>query len=358
MRERLGNETKGENVFFDNMTINHYTGPLTETTDYNPWGLTMKMLSSKAFGKIENKYKHNGYEQNETFDLNLYESFYRTHDPQLGRFWQVDPKPTDFESLYAAMGNNPIAYNDILGDSIPFRFLDQNNNLFANFQKEVPALIQKMFNEEYGVTVGYNSETGMLYMTGNFETTNKISPTARKKIIKALTDTRSGKKAKKKYGVIYVGHKGMKSDVGEDVDPALTSKRVIRTGGEDVYINLDAYNDDLTPKGYDFSGLTKFGYSPRAYNLARHFEHEWFGHSVGGRRFDGNHRKPGKVEYWPNLFREEMGLPIRLNYGAVTPGGNTAIIFGERGSDVNKLLKLLYESKGEAVPHVLIRIVR
>jgi RHS repeat-associated protein len=100
------------------MTINHYTGPLTETNDYTPWGLITKMLSSKAFGKIENKYKYNGYEQNETFDLNLYESFYRTHDPQLGRFWQVDPKPTDFESLYAAMGNNPCRNFDILGDSI------------------------------------------------------------------------------------------------------------------------------------------------------------------------------------------------------------------------------------------------
>jgi hypothetical protein len=46
MRERLGNETKGENIFFDNMTINHYTGPLTETNDYTPWGLITKMLSS------------------------------------------------------------------------------------------------------------------------------------------------------------------------------------------------------------------------------------------------------------------------------------------------------------------------
>ncbi|MBS1632570.1 MAG: hypothetical protein JST10_08355 [Bacteroidetes bacterium] len=79
----------------------------------------MSGISSKALnGVAENKIKYNGYENNTDFDLNLNESFYRTHDPQIGRFLQLDPKPTDFESLYAAMGNNPIRNIDILGDSI------------------------------------------------------------------------------------------------------------------------------------------------------------------------------------------------------------------------------------------------
>jgi RHS repeat-associated protein len=78
------------------------------------------MISSKAlsFGGAENKKKYQNYEFNSDFDLNLYESFYRTHDPQLGRFWQIDPKPTHFESLYAAMGNNPIKNFDFLGDTV------------------------------------------------------------------------------------------------------------------------------------------------------------------------------------------------------------------------------------------------
>lgn len=114
----LSNQTVNANVFFDNLVVQHRTGPLSETTDYTAWGLDMKMIGSKAFGRLENKRKYNGYEENKTFDINLYESFYRSHDPQLGRFWQIDPKPTDFESLYAAMGNNPIKNIDILGDSI------------------------------------------------------------------------------------------------------------------------------------------------------------------------------------------------------------------------------------------------
>jgi RHS repeat-associated protein len=78
----------------------------------------MAGISNKAAGKSENKKsKYNGYEINTDFDINLYESFYRTHDPQIGRFWQLDPRPNERVSLYSAMGNNPISLNDLLGDT-------------------------------------------------------------------------------------------------------------------------------------------------------------------------------------------------------------------------------------------------
>jgi len=112
------NESKFD-VFFDNLQVVHTRGPILEETHYYPFGLTMAGISSKALNSApENKKKYQGYEYNTEFDLNLYETFYRSHDPQIGRFLQLDPKPTDFESLYAAMGNNPIRNIDILGDSI------------------------------------------------------------------------------------------------------------------------------------------------------------------------------------------------------------------------------------------------
>lgn len=74
-------------------------------------------ISSKAFGRLENKVKFNGYEENKTFDLNWLESFYRTYDPQLGRFWQLDPVEKSWESPYAAYSNNPVLRVDPMGSS-------------------------------------------------------------------------------------------------------------------------------------------------------------------------------------------------------------------------------------------------
>jgi RHS repeat-associated protein len=110
------NETDVD-VFFDNVQVKHVRSSLLSEDHYYPFGLKMDGISSRAAGSMENKRKWNvGSELNTDLDINLYETFYRSLDPQVGRFWQVDPKPTEYESPYVSMGDNPISNVDPKGD--------------------------------------------------------------------------------------------------------------------------------------------------------------------------------------------------------------------------------------------------
>jgi len=78
----------------------------------------MAGISSKTAVGLENKKKYNGIEFDNDLDINTYEAFYRNLDPQIGRWWQIDPKIEDMElwSPYVSNYNNPIINSDPLGD--------------------------------------------------------------------------------------------------------------------------------------------------------------------------------------------------------------------------------------------------
>jgi RHS repeat-associated protein len=67
---------------------------------------------------VPNNYKFNGIEEQDELGLNVYQAFFRTMDPTIGRWWQIDPKVDNYYSQtpYNAMGNNPVNITDPLGD--------------------------------------------------------------------------------------------------------------------------------------------------------------------------------------------------------------------------------------------------
>jgi RHS repeat-associated protein len=115
----VSNETPNIDVFFDNLQVTHIRGAILEETHYYPFGLTMAGISSKALNSApENRYKFNsGTELNSSFDINLYETVFRSYDAQIGRFHQIDPlsETSDNWSPYAFVQNNPLLYSDPMG---------------------------------------------------------------------------------------------------------------------------------------------------------------------------------------------------------------------------------------------------
>jgi RHS repeat-associated protein len=124
----VSNETPNVDVFFDNLQVTHVRGPLLEETHYYPFGLTMAGISSKAAGKMENKNdKFQGQPLDDDLGLNWYGFKYRNHDPQIGRFIEIDPLANDYvhNSTYAFSENKVTAHVELEGlESVPFGLKD------------------------------------------------------------------------------------------------------------------------------------------------------------------------------------------------------------------------------------------
>lgn len=96
-----------------------------QINNFYPYGMAMygtwNDLNASVTGADKNHFLYNGMERFDDLDLDLDFTTFRTYDPSIGRWYQVDPKATILPNFtpYNSMANNPISFNDPNGD-LPF----------------------------------------------------------------------------------------------------------------------------------------------------------------------------------------------------------------------------------------------
>lgn len=235
-------------------SLKRFTGLDFQSFRYYPFGLVIQGISGKTlgFGGAENKKKYNGIEKEIDLSIEIYDAQLRELDGQIGRWWEVDPKPNEFESPYAAMGNNPILRTDPLGDT-------------AIYYNSVGKEIYRIKDGSKRIALSIVSDKNM----GAFN--KAIKDGAMVKELKGLGTTYDTKAFSKfftvngkKFKANYIGNtslEGAKSVMvnGKKVDPnslkaEATANLVLKDGTVTVGVNPATTNNSMTGADPDKPG--------------------------------------------------------------------------------------------------------
>ena len=88
--------------------IDYYNADVVTANDYYPFGMIMPGRKYEQTPGKSYRYSINGQEKEKELNENITTALYWEYDSRIGRRWNVDPVFKEYESPYAAFGNNPI----------------------------------------------------------------------------------------------------------------------------------------------------------------------------------------------------------------------------------------------------------
>ncbi|MFD2033701.1 glycoside hydrolase family protein [Belliella marina] len=111
-------------VFFDDFKVTHTNTPIVQKDDYYPFGMTFNSYARPS--SISQNWKFQGQEHIDDFGLNWDSFKWRNHQPDLGRFFNVDPLADkySYQSPYNFSENQVVAHRELEGlEKIHFQYV-------------------------------------------------------------------------------------------------------------------------------------------------------------------------------------------------------------------------------------------
>ena len=243
-------------------------------------------LDLQSLGNTEeHRFQYNSVEKNESFGLHWNETFYRTYDMQLGRWNAVDSKPTYSQTTYMGMGNNPLLYSDVLGDTIRYDDAGYDDIVLpGSWEKTVTNALNTLRSTPEGEAFYQELQTSEFDFT--------------------ITWTGSGKNSAKPTDELGATTEGKGSGGIILWDPSS------KEGGETAYVGPEFRDSEI--------GLA----------------HELFGHGLQYKRgtikrdtYLQNTQNAGEegsyneidASHRENIIRSAMGMPLRTHYDGRKP---------------------------------------
>ncbi|MEM9299979.1 MAG: RHS repeat-associated core domain-containing protein [Bacteroidota bacterium] len=159
-------------VYFDDLEIEINEHPVIQTDDYYPFG--GQFNSYQRITAKQNDFLFDGIERETELGLGWDLAEYRSYDPWIGRWLQIDPKASERESPYVGFGNMPNFYIDPLGDTV-----DTNNTADTNnqVQRNIDPSDDPTKPEHYRNPFNGFKELFHFFTFGAFEDVENISAT-------------------------------------------------------------------------------------------------------------------------------------------------------------------------------------
>ncbi len=156
LKDHLGNLRMSVKADVNNEPV------IIQFDSYYPFGLEMGGMSYTS--EVENKYKYNGKEKQDAFNLGWYDYGARFYDPQIGRWHVLDPlaeKTYDWTPFRYGF-NNPISYIDPngLSESEFLEEKEQINRMQLDLNKDYMSYLPNQYHS-------YNEDTHYISSNGD-----------------------------------------------------------------------------------------------------------------------------------------------------------------------------------------------